>query len=1011
MNRAGKKWSRQWSFLVLVLVISLSWGCGGTGSSGGGTGSPLSTITGVITGVDAQGGLVELLDENGQVLASSRDAVDAQGWYRLPIFTQIPSSDYHVLRLVKDESILRAALIGYTGQVAYTGLDASISPESEAAFILCGLTEEFNFSEYAAFLRAMVDGVFNPDDVEEAGVYFHEIIDDLTVIIAQAFDSGKPRTDLFAVIGNLIEEQSHKLDDRLPAGSTEGMLIHNVFVDQERSGLVFAAYNPLDSTINPDDPVGLTSSDEEDGSFIWKEYALDLGLNIISYMNVSTGRINASTQASDVFGLNPRPGALSLEYKLASRDAATRLGDSSLLFENIGGVVHLAASNVSAILDIDGSGLSPLENNTSAAFKVAFKNEVHAGDISIRFLLEDDSGTQTPLQTVVVTRGNTFVSGQINLIAAANQDKLIIAKVVSKRATLYAISDVIDKIRYQGTFPMIAAKSMSETRSAPNGTDFYNNLHDTNDDGLLPQATGNAYSHYIVDLDRLLGQGVVPAWDGTPYGQAPLRDMGRLPLILVHGWQGDKNNRSAARLSFWKYSPVSYFYKFIAYYLATPELNQKYHLYLMRWPSYKHLTFNADMLARMLQGIEFGDIGAAMTDASKGVSFITHSTGGLIVRTAIETHGALSDGSDPGAYLRGAILLASPNHGTQLATNMLPNNLLYDVSTQSSSDLQWDSFDGQTWVLANPYWLDRITSRWPLGVENAKSFDQFYQNQLENPNTTTFNPWLLSFNQVFAKGAPPLRDKYILYSGWTRVWPSSANFLDNWITMDAAGIFLKLVGGLQNDSVLPNCSTLLASSKHDQGFYLASSDLPTQAYYPNSGMYFLDGAPIITMGGGAGSSAQHQVQVIHGLQPYPAIRGRVQRRLGRQTHRRAGSPADAGRDGLVERSRPPGLYSDRADHQNRAGPGPGHGVYESAQVRAPVLDRDQGLGGPGPLNRNKYLIPERVKRPSTRSRRCGGVLSAAGCQAWARKCGGFLSNGRFPGFFSRIRLTNGRVLL
>jgi pimeloyl-ACP methyl ester carboxylesterase len=861
MNTEVMRLPRSCRPLIIVFAILLfSFGCGGSGSSGGGGDGSASVISGKVTGVDARGAGIELLDKNGRVLASTDNAVDGQGEYRLAVTGPLPKSDYFCLRLVKGQAMLRTMVTGYTGQATYDALDTQISPESEAAFILCGLTPEFNFSEYAAFLRAMADGEFDPEDVLEAGVYFHEIIDDVALLVAEDFEEGVAATDLFVDICNLIEQQSHRLDADLPPGSEPGSLIHRAFVTRDRSGLLFAGYDPRNSTINLNNPVNLLSTDQEDGSFIWKEFALDLGGNVISSLDLTTGEISALVQAANVFALDPDLRALALDDRLMSEDSPARFADTRSLFQNVTGVLNLASSNVSRLLDIDGSGLSTQGDNTSASFKVVFRNTVKASDISIGFLLEDEKGKTTPLQTVVVVEGDTFSSSLINLVAPANQNNKIIANIKSRGSSLYRICDAIDKTRYQDSFPMIAAKSMSETRADPDGTDFYNNLPKTHDNGLQPQVTGNTYSHYIIDLDRVLGQGVVPAWDKTAYGQNPPHDSGRLPLILVHGWQGDHHTRSAAQLSFWSYSPVRYFYKFIAYYLTTPELNTKYHVYLVRWPSYKHLTFNADMLGRMLQsvkgGFPNGDLGMAMTDQTKGLTFITHSTGGLIVRTAIESHGAASDGTDPDAFLRGAILLAGPNHGTQLATNMIPNNLLKDVSTQSSSDLQWDSFDGKTWVLAYPYWLDRIVSRWPSGVENVKQFDKHYLGQLDDPNTSTFNPWLLWLNQMFAKGAPGLRGKYILYSGWTRLWPHSADFLDNSISLNVAEAFLKLVGGLQNDSVLPNCSTLMATGKQD-AVYLDSFDLPTIDSYPHSAMYFLDGAPIITMG----ASADHPLDI------------------------------------------------------------------------------------------------------------------------------------------------------
>ena len=221
---------------------------------------------------------------------------------------------------------------------------------------------------------------------------------------------------------------------------------------------------------------------------------------------------------------------------------------------------------------------------------------------------------------------------------------MVVASLVNGFDTLYALQDAVDICRYVDTFPMIASRTISQTRA--NKTDMYNNFPNAHDTKGPRITAGNAYSHYIVDVDRLMGKGVVPAWDETAYGKNPLGDNNRIPLVLVHGWQGKKHRRGAALLSFWLESPVNYWYDFICYYLATPALQQKYHLYAMRWPSYKHLAFSGKQFSGMLKGINDEhpetDLALGMRDQSAGVVIMTHSTGGLITRTAIEMYDAMS---------------------------------------------------------------------------------------------------------------------------------------------------------------------------------------------------------------------------------------------------------------------------------------------------------------------------------------------------------------------------------
>ena len=132
-------------------------------------------------------------------------------------------------------------------------------------------------------------------------------------------------------------------------------------------------------------------------------------------------------------------------------------------------------------------------------------------------------------------------------------------------------------------------------------------------------------------------------WNQKPFPAGKIRNTaairrgtgtGVFPLIFVHGWQGDIGYRSAAWLTDWAHSPVLNLYGFISFYMGNPTLNEKYHIYLMHWPGYKHIDFSGNLFSQMLHNVQTHhsetDLGIGMNDPTTGVVVLTHSTGGLI---------------------------------------------------------------------------------------------------------------------------------------------------------------------------------------------------------------------------------------------------------------------------------------------------------------------------------------------------------------------------------------------
>ncbi|NCC26284.1 MAG: alpha/beta fold hydrolase, partial [Deltaproteobacteria bacterium] len=620
------------------------------------------------------------------------------------------------------------------------------------------------------------------------------------------------------------------------------------------SARLVLGYDPRASVLSATSPVTVEVSSQSDGAFQWTEYTVDLGPNVLA---------QASVRLVEAQPMGPKTAVVVSD----GGEILTLDGEAAL-----DGSFVVASSNAAGLVDIDKSGLVPAADNLNGVFTTIFTQEIGSSKTVIAIDFQPVGGKAKRLETISVGKGTVFSSSSFSLTDSARTNRLVVASVVSGSTVLYALQDFVDWTRFQSLPPVISAFTLAQTRaSAGNMT---NSLTDSHDRDRQPVDAGTVYSHYLLDLDVLLRSRAVPNWADTAYGQNPPADgTGRIPVVLLHGWQGNVHYRSAARLCDWEHSPVNNFSKLISYYLGTPALNQKYHLYLLRWPSYKHLTMSGELFGRLLADVRLRlpgtDLGRGLSDSTTGVVVITHSTGGLIARTAIETHKAFAGTTSDYDFLRKAIILAGPHHGTPEAVNTWPNNWSFlankDVATQATSDLSWDSFDGNANIYFSTgvgvvghrlrYDKDRAQSRWPVAVQNVRDFDQTYLNALGDLQTATYNPWLLWFTKRFATIKDRLAPRYILYSGWTRVTPDPGNFVNNSAAMAYTQTILA-IAGYHNDSVLPVCSNLMATSAKDTSFYLPAPSWPdiTQDWYPHSRLFsipdVLSDRTVIVIGSG-----------------------------------------------------------------------------------------------------------------------------------------------------------------
>ena len=794
------------------------------------------SVSGQLKWTAPQDAEVALLNQDGETLGSAK--VDDDGNFKIGFDQDIADESYCILQVNQDGRILRAAVTGYDGQKEYSGPDTVVSPMTEAAVLACSATGTFRPGDYGPFLRSFVDETYDPACADSFAFPYHAIIEDLGDEVENYFSGAIPDRPNMNQVYELMAQSSCFLP--VLASTLDIPVVTQAIISPTNSTVLFLSYDPRNSTIDGQDYVTFTTEEGQDGLFKWISHTLDLGDNVL---------VNASVELAE-----PEDQVLGLDTTVISysnTDGAGYVASLGVMLpEEMTGEVEVTASNAGNFVDVNNCGFQVMSDGVSAEFQLEFNQDVEAYASKVEFTLMSFSGKErTVWQTMDLNQGRTYKSAIMTLTEADKQDKRLVALIKHGRKVLYAVADAVDKTRYQATRPIISAVSMSETRA--NSTDMYNNLYKSNDVNMQPVDAGNVYSHYIIDLDRLLNAPqVVPSWAATNYGHSPQGDKDRIPLVLVHGWEGDHDLRSSVNLSQWGQSPVDYWFDLVSYYMSKPELYNKYHVYMVHWPSYKHLTMNGKMLANMLETVKTthpeSDLAQGLSDEKKGVVVITHSTGGLIFRTALESHGAFSTADTPGAYLRRAIILASPNHGTPEATNLATHSLPRDVSTQSSSDLEWDSYDGRSniamipWLLGYSYKADRSGSRWLRKYQNVEQFDIHFLAELSGDQLHTYNPWLLWFNnRFFAKGNnDPLRSKYYCYAALTRTTRDDYDFTNNSV-FNWTSEYLYDVCGYYSDGVLPMGSTMFTSGLED-GFYMPytlANHFHMHDWYPKSELY------------------------------------------------------------------------------------------------------------------------------------------------------------------------------
>ena len=417
---------------------------------------------------------------------------------------------------------------------------------------------------------------------------------------------------------------------------------------------------------------------------------------------------------------------------------------------------------------------------------------------------------------------------------------------------------------------LVAFKTLSETiyqNSSTGGVDSlhsdntYKNVFEQDMIKTYKQTNLNVVTHYIRDFDRFLNKlteinADVKTAQNTDYwkNSAYYRNIGqyisgnendgRIPLVLIHGWQGDTGLTNPAVLLEYEHNEFSYWHNLISYYLATPEINTKYKLYTYFYPSYKHITYNARKLNEMFSVLKRNNdttLGKALN--GNGITIIGHSMGGLVSRSLIEEHRGLGANAEK---LKKLITLDTPHHGSHGAVQAHPINHFGDNSgvknlhSAGSVDLIWDNYDNYYTCDVSFSFFDtkcgqyeKTLADYPRRYANVPNpdnrysryeflgdnhaFDNYYFSKILNRDNThdKINPYLAYLNKNLKFNWKNVaQNKYLFYIAHSSPQAIVEREIINPIKADAMTVVVKFINSLGYGSggAEATCSAFLSES-------------------------------------------------------------------------------------------------------------------------------------------------------------------------------------------------------
>ena len=337
--------------------------------------------------------------------------------------------------------------------------------------------------------------------------------------------------------------------------------------------------------------------------------------------------------------------------------------------------------------------------------------------------------------------------------------------------SLLTVNVIYDQVSNKSGNAVVASKLLRDTKIDMDDMNnnmpvFYENTKYVSsmayEDDFFKFQAGQQISHRIIDFDKILGKGINTTWDSCGYANQQ-KINSRIPIVLIHGWQGGElwstmDSRQLSNMLLWENSELKYWQHFLDYYLMSQDMQKKFHIYLYRYMSFKHVPFNAWQLWKLLSQLNSSesDIGKGLRAGN--IIFLAHSMGGLVARSLIEEYGFDSFAK--------FIMLDTPHHGSPVSDDDFVGNVFKDLGTQGAADLNWDNVDGRD----SDQDIDdnNANNRW--AHINTKEYDAYYWSLLEGwvgsfqaSRHHTKNPWLRLMNLRFSETYEYYKSRYVLY--------------------------------------------------------------------------------------------------------------------------------------------------------------------------------------------------------------------------------------------------------
>ena len=712
----------QW-LMVLVAFMVLT-ACGGGGGNSGDKNNTQhntpqvtqnkKTITGYVIDDPVVGATVTLYTLTGDKVDTTKTDKNGRFIFNVPNdeIKQLTTNGAYI-KVVKNGKILRGLIesISFDGNNNYNGEDTYISQYSEAVFkIKDTLKLDINTTKeiYKNFLMDYKNGIYNDKSASSYAFAFKKIINDLASNIKSNIYNNKPLYKLTEIQNKIKTLNTVNLKNVKKASL--GYSIPLVYIDSN---------NTFVSIINFKDYIESNSSNTLKNSnkilnksFRVEDNSQNIILNLKKY-NTSNGdsiySINSSkpniilkdvkliNYQSNSYGQGDKQSFIyderqELELKnfiLQYNHKLNKEIQKMLNWKNIdvlykNGKVYLTFDIYVPKADefIKSYNLTLLFNEnkpiTYGAVQMPNINKIqyintNVSKNDIRILNLKGDGKTHSLEPIDITDivQNKHSSYTVQLVYSKPLDLDYQTIVAFPPSTLEKSSSRylwIDWNKYYDN-ATVAKLTLKDTRAGVDTTNYGDNVY-VNKIGHEAQTIDSTTTHRIIDFDKIVTKKFYKddKWQDTNYsktsGYPNLKDDNdnRTPLLLVHGWEGGPGQTSPTQLLNYKDNEFSYWHTFIDYYLATPELYKNYKLYTYHYPSYKHVTFNARMLKKLLDKIKQDNktvLGRALNN--KGIVILAHSMGGLVSRSLIEEHKGLGPNAEKLIKL---ITLDTPHRGS-----------------------------------------------------------------------------------------------------------------------------------------------------------------------------------------------------------------------------------------------------------------------------------------------------------------------------------------------------------